>query len=429
VPDVDLTPPVRYTTPPPRPRPGTYSLPENSSAPSPDGAAGRSPIVIGAPAELRAGERRVAITPAVVAGYIKLGATVVVESAAGERAGFPDSAYVERGAVIGTREDALAADVVVCVRVVGADAESADLERLRSGQAIVGMAAPLAAPEVSAAVASRGAVLFSLELLPRTTRAQSMDVLSSQANIAGYRAVLIAAQELPKVFPLLTTAAGTIPPARVFVVGAGVAGLSAIATARRLGAVVEAYDVREAAREEVQSLGARFVELPLDTGQEGSGSGAYASAMSDEALARQRELMLKTVAGSDVVITTAQVQGARAPVLITTEMVEAMSPGSVVVDLAAEQGGNCAVTLAGRTVDVGGVRVIGPIDVPSGAARHASLTYAKNVANFVALLVQDGALVLGRDDDLVTGCTVCRDGEIVNERVSAALGAEEGVAT
>jgi NAD(P) transhydrogenase subunit alpha len=281
---------------------------------------------------------------------------------------------------------------------------------------------------VSAAVASRGAALFSLELLPRTTRAQSMDVLSSQANIAGYRAVLLAAQALPKVFPLMTTAAGTIAPARVFVVGAGVAGLSAIATARRLGAVVEAYDVREAAKEEVQSLGARFVELPLDTGQEGSGSGAYATAMSDEALARQRELMLKTVAGSDVVITTAQVQGARAPVLVTAEMVEAMSPGSVIVDLAAEQGGNCAATLPGRTVDVGGVSVIGPVDVPSSAPYHASLMYAKNVANFVALLVSDGALALGTEDDLVAGCAVARDGEVVDERVRAALGAGEGVA-
>jgi NAD(P) transhydrogenase subunit alpha len=371
----------------------------------------------------------VAVTPATVAGYLKLGASVVVESGAGEAAGFPDAAYEEKGAAIGSREDALAADVVACVRVLGGDAESPDLARLRAGQAVVGMAAPLAAPEVSAAVASRGATLFSLELLPRTTRAQSMDVLSSQANIAGYRAVLMAAQALPRVFPLMTTAAGTIAPARVFVVGAGVAGLSAIATARRLGAVVEAYDVREAAKEEVQSLGARFVELPMDTGQEGSGSGAYATAMSDEALARQRELMLKTVAGSDVVITTAQVQGAKAPVLITAEMVEAMTPGSVVVDLAAEQGGNVEPSLPGRTVDVGGVVVIGPVDVPSSVPYHASLMYAKNVANFVGLLVRDGALALDTDDELVTGCAVARDGEVVDERVRAAMGAGEGVAS
>ena len=394
---------------------------ETSSAPSPNGAAPQSPIVVGAPAESRPGERRVAVTPAVVAAYEKLGVEVVVEAGAGEPAGFPDSAYQERGAVIGTREDALGADIVACVRVLGADPGSADLARLRPGQAVVGMAAPLAAPEVSAAVASRGATLFSLELLPRTTRAQSMDVLSSQANIAGYRAVLLAALALPKVFPLLTTAAGTIPPARVFVVGAGVAGLSAIATARRLGAVVEAYDLREAAKEEVQSLGARFVEMALDTGQEGSGSGAYASAVGEETLARQRELMLATVAASDVVITTAQVQGARAPVLISGEMVGAMRPGSVVVDLAAEQGGNCELTRAGETVDAGGVRVIGPVDVPSGAPHHASLMYAKNVANFIGLLVRDGSLVPDSKDDLVAGCTVCRGGEITDARVRAAL--------
>jgi NAD(P) transhydrogenase subunit alpha len=403
-------------------------LSENSSSPPPDGGEDPRPLSIGAPAELREGERRVAMTPAVVAGYLKLGATVVVEAGAGEAAGFPDAAYEEKGALIGSREDALGADILTCVRVLGGDAGSPDAGRLRAGQAVVGMAAPLAAPEVSAAVAARGATLYSLELLPRTTRAQSMDVLSSQANIAGYRAVLLAAQALPKVFPLLTTAAGTIPPARVFVVGAGVAGLSAIATARRLGAVVEAYDVREAAKEEVQSLGARFVELPLETGQEGSGSGAYAKAMSDETLARQRELMLKTVAGSDVVITTAQVQGAKAPVLITAEMVEAMSPGSVVVDLAAEQGGNVEPSLPGRTVDVGGVSVIGPIDVPSSVPNHSSLMYAKNIANFVPLLVRDGSLALDTDDELVAGCAVCRDGEIVNERVRAVLGAEEGVA-
>ena len=400
---------------------------ESSSAPSPDGAA--DPLSIGAPAEAREGERRVAVTPAVVAGYVKLGATVVVETGAGVASGFPDAAYKEKGATIGSREDALGADVVACVRVLGGDAGSPDAARLRGGQAVVGMAAPLAAPEVAAAVAGTGASLFSLELLPRTTRAQSMDVLSSQANIAGYRAVLIAAQALPKVFPLMTTAAGTIPPARVFVVGAGVAGLSAIATARRLGAVVEAYDVREAAKEEVRSLGARFVELDLETGQEGSGSGAYATALSDEAIAKQRALMLKTVAASDVVITTAQVQGATAPVLITNEMVEAMAPGAVVVDLAAEQGGNVEPSLPGRTVDVGGVQVIGPLDVPSSVPAHASLMYAKNVANFVALLVTDGALALDTEDDLVRGCAVTGGGEIVNERVRAALGAGEEVAT
>jgi len=388
-----------------------------------------APATLGVPRETAAGERRVAITPSVLPALAKLGARVVVEAGAGEAAGFPDAAYVDRGAAIGTRDEAFAADVVAAVRVLSADPESADLGRLRAGQVVVGMAAPLAAPEVAAAVAERGASLFSLELVPRITRAQSMDVLSSQANLAGYRAVLLAAEALPKVFPLLTTAAGTIAPARVFVVGAGVAGLSAIATARRLGAVVEAYDVRDAAKEEVQSLGARFVELPMETGQEGSGSGAYATALSDDALARQRELMLKTVAASDVVITTALVQGARAPVLVTEEMVAAMSPGSVVVDLAAEQGGNCEPTLPGRTIDVGGVTVIGPVNVPSSVPHHASLMYARNVANFLGLLIADGVLAPDLDDDVLAQSIVCRGGEIVNERVRDALGAGEGVST
>ena len=380
---------------------------------------------IGVPGETAVGERRVAITPSVVGAIAKLGARVVVEAGAGETAGFPDAAYLDKGAAIGTREEAFAADVVAVVQVISADPESSDAGLLRTGQVVVGLAAPFAAPAVAAAVAARGATLFALELVPRTTRAQSMDVLSSQANLAGYRAVLLAAQALPKVFPLLTTAAGTIAPARVFVVGAGVAGLSAIATARRLGAVVEAYDVREAAKEEVQSLGARFVELPLDTGQDGSGSGAYATAMGEDALARQRELMLRTVAASDVVITTAQVQGARAPVLVTEEMVAAMSPGSVVVDLAAEQGGNCEATLPGRTVDVGGVSVIGPVNVPSSVPHHASLMYARNVASFLRLLVADGVIAPDLEDDILASSLVCRDGEVVNERVRHALGAEE----
>jgi len=400
--------------------------------PAAEGSGGDEPGVpatLGVPRETAAEERRVAITPSVLPGIAKLGARVVIEAGAGEAAGFPDAAYADRGAAIGTREEAFAADVVAAVRVLSADPESADLGRLRAGQVVVGMAAPLAAPEVAAAVAARGATLFSLELVPRITRAQSMDVLSSQANLAGYRAVLLAAEALPKVFPLLTTAAGTIAPARVFVVGAGVAGLSAIATARRLGAVVEAYDVRAAAKEEVQSLGARFVELPMETGQEGSGSGAYATALSDEALARQRELMLKTVAASDVVITTALVQGARAPVLVTEEMVAAMSPGSVVVDLAAEQGGNCEPTLPGRTIDVGGVTVIGPVNVPSSVPHHASLMYARNVANFLGLLIADGVLAPDLDDEIVAQSNVCRGGEIVNERVRDALGAGEGVST
>jgi NAD(P) transhydrogenase subunit alpha len=249
-----------------------------------------------------------------------------------------------------------------------------------------------------------------------------MDVLSSQGNIAGYKAVLLAAAELPKMAPMLTTAAGTIAPAKVFVIGAGVAGLSAIATARRLGAVVEAYDVRPAVREEVESLGARFIELPLETGQEGSGSGAYATQLTDEQIAKQRELMAKTIAGSDVVITTAQVQGAKAPVLVTREMVAGMAPGSVIIDLAAEQGGNVEGSAPGEIVDVGGVRIVGPANVPATVPHDASLTFAKNIANFVALIVNDKAIHLDVDDQIVKETVTTHDGQVVHARVREALG-------
>lgn len=401
-----------------------------SSHPAPsNGAKDSHGLVVGVPTETLEGERRVALTPAVIAALGKLGASVVVESGAGVASGFPDSAYVDKGATIGTRDEVLAANVLVCVRVLGADPASPDLAKLHSGQVVVGMAAPLAEPRVAAAVAGAGATLLSLEMVPRTTRAQSMDVLSSQATISGFKAVLLAGVALPKVFPLMTTAAGTMAPARVFIVGAGVAGLSAIATARRLGAVVEAYDVREAAKEEVKSLGAKFVEFDLDTGQEGGGSGAYATALTDAQLARQRELMLQVVAKSDVVITTAQVQGAKAPVLITEDMVRAMAPGSVVVDLAAEQGGNVEPSRPGETVDVGGVQVIGPVNLPSQAPHHASLMYGKNVANFLALIISDGALAPNPDDDIVNQSTITREGKIVNDRVQAALDSQEGAAS
>jgi NAD(P) transhydrogenase subunit alpha len=381
-----------------------------------------STLTIGAPKEALPGERRVAITPTVVAGYVKAGFRVLVEAGAGASAGFADQVYVDRGAEIVTRDVAFAADVLAVVQVLDGDPSNPDRERLRPGQVVIGMAAPLAAPQVAAAVADRGAVLYSLELVPRTTRAQSMDVLSSQANIAGYKAVLLAAAALPKMAPMLTTAAGTIAPAKVFVIGAGVAGLSAIATARRLGAVVEAYDVRTAVKEEVQSLGARFVELPLETGQEGPGSGAYATQMSDEQIAKQRELMAKTVAGSDVVITTAQVQGAKAPVLVTAAMVAGMTAGSVIVDLAAEQGGNCEGSVAGQTVDVGGVTIIGPTNVAASVPHDASLTYAKNIANFVALIVADKAIHVDVDDVIVQETVTTHDGQVVHPRVRDALG-------
>ena len=401
----------------------------SSTAPQ-NGADVSRPLNLGVPAESVTGERRVSITPAVVPALLKLGIDkVIVESGAGEAAGFPDAAYVDKGATIGSADDVWAADLVTAVRVLDADPASPDLARVRPGHVIVGMAAPLAQPEVAGALAAKGATLYSLELVPRTTRAQAMDVLSSQANISGYQAVLLAAAALPKVFPMLTTSAGTMSPARVLIIGAGVAGLSAIATSRRLGAVVEAYDVRDAAKEEVQSLGARFVELPLETGQEGGGSGAYATALSEETLKKQQELLAKTVASSDVVITTAQVQGAKAPVIVTEEMVAGMNPGSVIVDLAAEQGGNCALTRAGETVVSGGVSIIGPTNVPSSTAHHASLMYAKNVANFIALLVSNGNIAPDPEDDIVNQSVVCRGGDIVHERVKSALGAGEGVPT
>lgn len=379
---------------------------------------------IGAARETRAHEGRVALTPAVVPALAKLGLRVVVEAGAGEAAGFPDSEYESKGATIGTRADALAADILAAVQVADGNPESPDIASLRPGQVVVGTAAPFANPALTTALNERGVTLFSLELIPRTTRAQAMDVLSSQANIAGYKAVLTAAAALPKVFPLLTTAAGTLAPARVFIIGVGVAGLSAIATARRLGAVVEAYDVRTAVKEEVQSLGARFVELDLDTGQEGAGSGAYATKMDDDTIRRQQELMAKTIAGADVVITTAQVQGATAPVLVTDAMVRGMRPGSVVIDLAAEQGGNVEPSKPGETVVVDGVSVIGPVNVPSTVAQHASLVYAKNVANFVTLMVKDGVLNPQADDDLLRESTVCRGGEILHGRVRETHGLE-----
>lgn len=376
-------------------------------------------VTIGVPRETLDREHRVAMTPAALPALIKAGARVVIESGAGAAAGFPDSAYTDKGAEIGSREQVLAAEVVAVVRAVRQDG----LEQLKDGQVLVGMATPFADPQAVQAFAEANVSLFALELVPRTTRAQAMDVLSSQANVAGYKAVLLAAGALPKMFPLLTTAAGTIAPAKVFIVGAGVAGLSAIATARRLGAVVEAYDVRSAVKEEIESLGARFVELPLETGDQG-GSGAYAQQMSEETIKKQQELMKKVVAASDVVITTALVQGAKAPVIITQEMVAAMAPGSVVVDLAAEQGGNCEPTKAGETVDVGGVKVIGPINLPATIPTHASLMYAKNVANFLGLMLKDGAVNTGVDDDIVRGALVAEHGHVVNSRLRDMLGLE-----
>jgi NAD(P) transhydrogenase subunit alpha len=377
---------------------------------------------IGVPAEQASGEQRVALVPASIPSLKKAGFDIAIERGAGDRAGFPDAAYVEKGVQIAaSRGDVLAADIVLQVRV-------AEFAHARAGQVIVGMADPLGTPETAREGASRSVTLFALELMPRITRAQSMDVLSSMATIAGYKAVLLAANSLPRMFPLLTTAAGTVTPAHVFVVGVGVAGLQAIATARKLGAVVEAYDVRPAVKEQVQSVGAKFVELPLDTAQ-AEDKGGYAKAQDESFYQRQREMMTRVVAANDVVITTAVVPGKKAPVLVTADMVRGMAPGSVVVDLAAERGGNCELTQPDRVVVEHGVTILGPTNLPSTVPYHASQMYAKNITTFLLHLAKDGAITVDTNDEITRETLVARGGEIVNPRVRAALGLPELVAS
>jgi NAD(P) transhydrogenase subunit alpha len=373
------------------------------------------------------GERRVAIIPAALPGLVKLGLEVVVQAGAGEAAGFPDAAYVEKGArIVPSRAEALqAADVLLQVRPLrGADG---GLEGITPRHVIVGFLDPLASPKAAEAFAARGATAFALELLPRTTRAQAMDVLSSAATVVGYKAVLLAAGALPRMFPMMMTAGGTLTPARVFVIGGGVAGLQAIATARRLGAVVQAYDVRPAVKEQVESLGGKFVELPIEAG-DAQDAGGYAKAMDESFYKRQREMMAKVIAGCDVVIATAAVPGKKAPVLITADMVDGMPPGSVVVDVAAEQGGNCEVTRAGETVVRNGVTVMGPVNLAASVPYHASQMYARNVTGFLALIVKDGVLKVDTADDIVRETLVARGGEVVHPRVREALGLPAPVA-
>ena len=381
-------------------------------------------LTLGVPLEMREDERRVALTPAVVPACVKAGLDVLIESKAGEAAGFLDETYRDRDARIGTRDEVFErSDIIAQVRTYGADAEGghADLRRLRRGQAVIGLANPLDAPDAIEEMAARGAAVFALELMPRITRAQSMDVLSSQATVAGYKAVLVAAESLPKLFPMMTTAAGTLTPARVLVIGAGVAGLQAIATARRLGAVVEAYDVRPAARDEVESLGARFVELPLQPGDAEDASG-YAKALGEAFYRRQQELLAEVVAKADVVICTALIPGKPSPVLVTAEAVQRMAPGSVIVDLAAEKGGNCEATFPDQfIVTEGGVTVMGPTNLAASVPLHASQMFAKNMSAFVLNMVRDGVLALDSDDPIVTGTLVCRDGRVVNPKVQALL--------
>ncbi len=368
------------------------------------------------------GERRVALVPASVPLLAKAGVEIWVESGAGEAAGFLDSQYAEKGAKIVNRGDAFAADCLLQIRALGANPQAGrdDLKAFRVGQIVIGMAEPLWNPSAAKDMADRGVTLFAMELIPRITRAQSMDVLSSMATVAGYRAVLAAATALGKMFPMMTTAAGTITPAKVFIVGAGVAGLQAIATARRLGAVVSAYDVRPAVKEQVQSLGAKFVEMQLDT-KAAEGTGGYAVEMDEDFYNRQRELMTRVVAENDVVITTAAVPGKKAPILITRSMVEGMQPGSVVVDMA-ERGGNCELTKPGETVVHRGVNILGPANLASEAAFHASQMYAKNMSTFLAHLLKDGEIKIDLSDEITRETLVCRDGQVVQSRVHTALG-------
>jgi NAD(P) transhydrogenase subunit alpha len=369
------------------------------------------------------GERRVALVPNAIAPLAKSGLEIVVESGAGEGAGFSDDAYRAAGAAIVSRDEAFAADCLLTVRTGGACGGGwcADRDRLRPGVVLIGMCDPLSAPEACREAADRGATLFSLELVPRITRAQSMDVLSSQANIAGYRAVLLAANTLPRILPMMTTAAGTLTPAKVLVLGAGVAGLQAIATAKRLGAQVSAYDVRPAVKEQVQSLGAKFVELPLETGTSET-AGGYAKAMGEEFYAKQRELLGKVVADSDVVICTALIPGQKAPVLVTAEMVARMRPGSVIVDMAAERGGNCEGSRPDETVVIGGVTILGPTNLPADAPAHTSQLYAKNVATFLAHLVKAGLPAVTLDDEICRDTLVARGGELVHPKIRERAG-------
>jgi NAD(P) transhydrogenase subunit alpha len=375
---------------------------------------------VGIPTESWPGETRVALIPAAVPGLIKAGLDVVVEEGAGRAAGFTDEAYRAQGAALGSRADAFSADIVLQVRSVPGDPSM-----LRPGQVVIGFADPLGAPDGVARLAASGATLLSMELMPRITRAQSMDALSSMATIAGYKGVLLAAVALPRMFPMLMTAAGTISPARVFIVGAGVAGLQAIATARRLGAKVEAYDVRPAVKEQVLSMGAKFVELPLEAG-DAEDKGGYAKAQDEAFYRRQREMMIKVVAASDVVVTTALIPGRPAPKLITAEMVEAMAPGSVVVDLAAERGGNCELTRPDETVVHRGVTILGPSNPPTLVPYHASQMYSKNITTFLThLLGKEGAkqpsLPIDPADEITRETLLTQGGAVVHPRVTEAL--------
>jgi H+-translocating NAD(P) transhydrogenase subunit alpha len=377
-------------------------------------------MIIGIPRESFPGERRVAMVPAVVPILTKAGLEVAVEAGAGASAGFPDADYIARGArILPTRADVFAtAEIILQVLSHGSNDATGkdDLPLMRRDQVLIGFLRPLGSIETAREVAERGVTSFSVELMPRTTRAQSMDALSSMATISGYKAVVVAADLLPRLFPMMTTAAGTITPARVLIIGAGVAGLQAIATAKRLGAVVSAYDMRAASKEQVQSLGGRFVELPIEA-QDAQDARGYGKAQDDSFYNRQRELLGQVVSQSDVVISAAVIPGKKSPVLVTREAVSRMAPGSVVIDMAAERGGNCEVTRPGELIVEYGVTVIGWFNLASTVPYHASQMYARNLSAFLLHLVKDGKLVLNRNDEITRETLLTLRGEIVNARV------------
>jgi H+-translocating NAD(P) transhydrogenase subunit alpha len=380
-------------------------------------------VKVASPKETARDERRVALVPDTATKLVAAGLEVSVESGAGSNAFVPDEAYEAAGVKVvkGAAPLLKDADVVLKVQAPSID----EVELLQKGAVLISFLQPATQGDIVTALAKRGVTAFSLELVPRISRAQSMDALSSQASAAGYKAVLMAAGRLGKFFPMMMTAAGTVAPARVLVMGAGVAGLQAIATARRLGAVVSAYDVRPAVKDEVKSLGATFIELPLEAQE---GQGGYAKEQSEEFLRKQRELIGEHIAKSDVVITTAAIPGRRAPLLVTADMVKGMRPGSVIVDLAAETGGNVELTKAGEDIDVGGVTIIGTRNVPSTMPLHASQLYARNVANLLLHLVKDGAINLDFADEITKGACVTNGGEVVNERAKQIVAPHESEA-
>jgi H+-translocating NAD(P) transhydrogenase subunit alpha len=377
-------------------------------------------LIIGVPKEIYPGERRVALVPAVLPTLIKAGFEIHVQAAAGMEAGYPDSQYSEKGAkVVADRPSIFsAADIIVQVLCYGSNdiTGKEDIPLFRRDQILAGFLRPFGEREVVEQIAHAGVTSFAVELMPRTTRAQSMDALSSMGTICGYKAVLVAATSHLRIFPMMTTAAGTITPARVFVIGAGVAGLQAIATARRLGAVISAYDLRPAAKEQVQSLGGRFVELPIEA-HDAQDARGYARAQGEDFYRRQRELLGKVVQESDVVISAAVIPGKKSPILVTEDMVKGMAPGSVILDLAAERGGNCEITEQGKTVIKHGVTIIGAINLATGVPYHASQMYAKNMTAFLTHLIKDQKLNLNLEDEIVRETLVTRGGEIVNSRV------------